>query len=463
MELKNKKVTVMGIGLHGGSKNMIKWLLEQGAQVVATDIKKEIELKSTLEELKNFKNLKIVVGHHRPEDFQKTDLVIKNPTVPWDNKYIQIALKNKIPVEMDSSIFMKEVKTSNIIGITGTKGKTTTATLMAKILEDAGKKVFKVGIGQEAVMDKLKKITAKDFVVFEMSSWRLSGLKKAKISPKYSLVTNIHPDHLNHYNSMEDYLEDKKQIYLHQSPEDFVVFNYDNPITKEMSEGASAKRVYFSDNKIPGDRVVFVQEGKIIAKFGEKEEKICEIKKFGLKGAHNLHNILGAVSMAIVLGIEANKIKKSLISFKGVAHRLEFVRSLKGVEFYNDTTATTPDSAIAGVNSFLKPINIIIGGSSKKLDPTDFLKKLVKSRYVKNIFIMESPIAEKIKDELMELGGEFKIKGIFNNFEETIKSAYQEAESGEVVLLSPGFASFGMFENEFDRGRQFKKIAISLK
>jgi UDP-N-acetylmuramoylalanine--D-glutamate ligase len=261
---------------------------------------------------------------------------------------------------------------------------------------------------------------------------------------------------------MEDYLEDKKQIYLHQSSEDFVVFNYDNPITKEMSEEALAKRVYFSDNKIPGDRVVFFKEGKIIAKFGEKEEEICEIKKFGLKGAHNLHNILGAVSMAIVLGIEANKIKKSLISFKGVAHRLEFVRSLKGIDFYNDTTATTPDSAIAGVNSFLKPINIILGCSSKKLDPTDFLKKLAKSRYVKNIFIMDSPVAEKIKNDLIKMGGESKIKGIFDNFEKTIQSAYQEAESGEVVLLSPGFASFGMFENEFDRGRQFRQIVRGL-
>ncbi len=452
----------MGIGLHGGSKNMIKWLLEQGAQVVATDIKKEIELKSTLEELKNFKNLKIIAGHHRPEDFQKADLIIKNPTVPWDNKYIQIAFKNKIPIEMDSSIFMKEVKTSNVIGVTGTKGKTTTATLIVKILEDAGKKVFKVGIGQEAVMDKLKKITAKDFVVFEMSSWRLSGLKKAEISPKYSLVTNIHPDHLNHYNSMEDYLEDKEQIFINQSSEDFAVFNYDNNIVREMAEKASSKVVLFSDKKIPGERVVFVREGKIIISFEGKEEEVCEIKKFGLKGAHNLHNILGAVSIAMVLGIEPAKIKKTLINFKGVAHRLEFVRNLKGIEFYNDTTATTPDSAVAGVNSFLKPINIIIGGSSKKLDPTIFLKKLVDSPYVKNIFILNSPIAEKIKDQLIELGGESKINGIFEDFKEAINSTYQKAEKGEIVLLSPGFASFGMFENEFDRGEQFINIVKKL-
>jgi UDP-N-acetylmuramoylalanine--D-glutamate ligase len=462
VELKNKKVTVMGIGLHGGSKNMIKWLLEEGAQVLATDIKKEIELKATLKELEKFKNLKIVAGHHRPEDFKNADLIIKNPTVPWDNKYIQIAIKNKIPIEMDSSIFMKEVKTDKIIGVTGTKGKTTTATLIAKILEDAGKKVFKVGIGQEAVMDKLKKITAKDFVVFELSSWRLSGFKKAKISPKYSLMTNIHPDHLNHYNSMEDYLEDKKQIYIHQTENDFAIFNYDNSITREMSQEVPGKKIYFSDKEISSEKAIFVKEGKIIARIKEKEQEICEIKKFGLKGAHNLHNILGAVSMAVILGVDPAKIKKSLVEFKGVAHRLEFVKSVKGVDFYNDTTATTPDSAIAGVNSFLKPINIIIGGSSKKLDPTIFLKKLANSRYVKNIFILKSPMAEKIEQQISEMGGKEKLNGVYDNFEKAIISAYREAEKGEVVLLSPGFASFGMFENEFDRGRRFKEIVKKL-
>lgn len=462
MELKNKKVTVMGIGLHGGSKNMIKWLLEEGAQVLATDIKKEAELKATLRELEKFKNLKIVAGHHRPEDFKKADLIIKNPTVPWDNKYIQIAIKNKIPIEMDSSIFMKEVKTDKVIGVTGTKGKTTTATLIVKILEDAGKKVFKVGIGQEAVMDKLKKITSKDFAVFELSSWRLSGFKKAKISPKYSLITNIHPDHLNHYNSMEDYLEDKKQIYINQTKNDFAIFNYDNSFTREMSQEALSRKVFFSDKEIANEKAVFVKEGKIMTKINEKQQEICDIKKFGLKGAHNLHNILGAVSVAVVLGIDPVKIRKSLIEFKGVAHRLEFVKSIKGIDFYNDTTATTPDSAIAGINSFLKPINIIIGGSSKKLDPTTFLKKLASSRYIKNIFILKSPIAEKIEQQIVEMGGKEKLKGIYDNFEESIKSAYQEAEKGEVVLLSPGFASFGMFENEFDRGRKFKEIVKKL-
>lgn len=452
----------MGIGLHGGSKNMIKWLLEQGAEVLATDIKKEIALKTTLEELKTFKNLKIVAGHHRPEDFKKADLVIKNPTVPWSNKYIKIALENKIPIEMDSSIFMKECESNKIIGVTGTKGKTTTASLVNQILVDAGEKTAKVGIGQEAVMDKLNKINSKTFVVFEMSSWRLSGLKKDKISPKYALITNIYPDHLNHYSSMEDYIEDKKQVYINQKSQDFIILNYDNKITREMAEDAPGQVVFFSDKEIKGDRVVFVREGKIIVRFDGKEQEICELKSFKLRGAHNLHNILGAVAMASVLGVDLSKIKKTLINFKGVVHRLELVRTLKGIEFYNDTTATTPESAMAGVGAFLKPINLIIGGADKNLDPTDFLKKISHSKYVKNIFILDSEIAEKIKNQIIDFDGEEKIRGIFSKFNEAIEAAYAEASKGEIVLLSPGFASFGMFDNEFDRGRQFREIVRNL-
>jgi len=462
MNLKNKRVTVMGIGLHGGSKNMIKWLLEEGAQVVATDIKKNSELESTLKDLAGFKNLKVVTGHHRPEDFQKTDLVIKNPTVPWSNKYIQIALKNKIPIEMDSSIFFEYCKSPNVIGITGTKGKTTTASLIAEILIEAGKKVSKVGIGQEAVMDKLKKITPDTFPVFEMSSWRLSGLKKEKTSPRYAVLTNIYPDHLNHYSSMEEYIDDKKQIFIDQKPTDFAIFNWDNKITREMSEEAKAQTVYFSDKEIEGERVVFVRQGKIFIRFEGEEKEVCNIKSFKLKGAHNLHNILAAIAVAAVLKIDLEKIKKAVVNFRGIAHRLELVRTLNGIDFYNDTTATTPESAIAGVNAFLKPMNLIIGGNTKELDPTAFLKKISNSKYVKNIYILDSILAEKIKDQLIELGGEEKIRGVFDEFSKAIEAAFRDSQKGDVVLMSPGFSSFGMFKNEFDRGRQFRDIVNKL-
>ena len=209
---KKKKVVVMGIGLHGGNVATIKWLVAQGARVIATDKKSHEELAPSLEKLKGYKNVTVVTGQHRMEDFLTADLVIKNPAVPWTNKYIQAALAKKVPVEMDSSLFFQNCPSRKIIGVTGTKGKTTTSLLIARILEMAGKDVVKVGIGQEAVMNKLAKIKKSTWVVFELSSWRLSALAKHEISPRIAVITNIFQDHLNYYPSMKEYIEDKKQI-----------------------------------------------------------------------------------------------------------------------------------------------------------------------------------------------------------------------------------------------------------
>ncbi|MDA3814813.1 MAG: UDP-N-acetylmuramoyl-L-alanine--D-glutamate ligase [Patescibacteria group bacterium] len=462
-ELKNKKVTVMGIGLHGGSVQLIKWLLEKGAIVTATDIKNKESLKSSIEKIGEHKNLKVIAGQHRPEDFQKAELVIKNPTVPWKNKYIQMALKGNIPIEMDASLFFQFCKSKNIIGITGTKGKTTTSSLIAEILKKAGKKVVNVGIGQEPVMSKLSQIEENTFVVFELSSWRLSGVDKLKISPKIAIVTNIYPDHLNHYLSMENYIEDKKAIFRHQEEGDNLILNWDNKITREFADEAIAQKVFFSMNKIDLPVSVFINEGKIIYRNDEGEEKvIVDIKKIRLRGAHNISNALTAITTGIVLGIDIAVIKSVIEQFPGVKHRLEYVGKIKEKFFYNDTTATTPDSAIAGVNSFWKPITLICGGSDKKLDLGEFAKKIASSKSVKKIILLKGEATEKLKKMIEENGGKEKIIDIFENIEEAVQKSDEVSEEGEVILLSPGCASFGMFENEFDRGRKFKEAVGKL-
>ena len=196
-DFKDKKITVMGIGLHGGGIATVRFFAGAGANVIATDMKTEKELASSIEKLKDLKNVKFVFGQHRIEDFENVDLVVKSPAAPWSSKHIQAALKKKIPVEMDSSIFFKLCKLP-IIGVTGTKGKTTTATLIAEILKTAGKNVFTAGIGQKPVLNLLDEIGGiKDgVVVFELSSWRLSALGREKLSPHIAVITNIFPDHL---------------------------------------------------------------------------------------------------------------------------------------------------------------------------------------------------------------------------------------------------------------------------
>ncbi|MFZ5982289.1 MAG: Mur ligase family protein, partial [Patescibacteria group bacterium] len=201
-ELKGKKITVMGLGLHGGGIGTIKFLSGVGAKVTVTDIKAKEELAQSLEKIKGLKNVETVFGQHRREDFIKADMVIKNPGVPWNNQHIKLALENDVPVEIDASLFFKLCQ-NPIIGITGTKGKTTTASLIFEILKTAGKNPLQVGVGQVSVLDKLELLKKDTWVVFELSSWRLSGLGRAKLSPQIAVWTNFYPDHLNYYKDLE--------------------------------------------------------------------------------------------------------------------------------------------------------------------------------------------------------------------------------------------------------------------
>lgn len=408
------------------------------------------------------KNLKIITGQHRPEDFSKTDTVVKNPAIPWTNKYIKIARENNIPVETDASLFFKYCPSKKIIGITGTKGKTTTSLLVYKILKSAGKKVVKVGISQEPVMSKLAEINEDTFVVFELSSWRLSGLANTEKRLLVSVITNIFPDHLNYYGSMEEYIKDKKIILDIQSEEDFCVINQDNEESKKLAREARAKVIFFSLEEIGCDECVFIKEGGIVFKKDGLETKILNLSDLKLRGHHNIYNALAAIGATVSLGVKNEYIKGALIEYEGTPHRLEFVREIRGVKFYNDTTATVPKAAIAGINSFLKPTHLICGGSSKNIDLSEFARKISTSKYVRNIYLLDGNATEKLLALIKKEGGKEKLKGLYKNIELAIGEAFREAKDGEIVLLSPACASFGMFKNEFDRGNKFKEVVNNL-
>jgi UDP-N-acetylmuramoylalanine--D-glutamate ligase len=461
-DLKGKKITVMGLGVNGGGEGIARFLSEAGALVTVTDIESKEKLAPSLEKLKKMKNITYILGQHRPEDFTQADMVIKNPAAPWSNKYIKLALEKNIPVEMDSSLFFKFCK-NQIIGITGTKGKTTTASLIYEILKTAGIPTVKVGISQISVLDKLKDLKKDSVVVFELSSWRLSALGKNKFSPQIAVITNVYPDHLNYYKTMEEYIRDKKNIFLYQKKEDTCIINGDNEITKQLEKEIKSRVMKFSKNKINSGQAVYADNKVIYFNNGIDEKKIMETEKIKLKGEHNLENILAAIAVAVVLGIEIEKIKKAVTEFSGVAYRLELVRELDGVKYINDSAATMPEAVIYGIKSFSEPVVLICGGSDKKLNMAE-LARVILEKTKKTVFLKGSATdkmileMKKINNGLQD--GDFKIA---LSMEEAVNSARDLSETGDVVLLSPGAASFGMFRNEFDRGEKFRKAVLNLK
>jgi UDP-N-acetylmuramoylalanine--D-glutamate ligase len=345
--------------------------------------------------------------------------------------------------------------------VTGTKGKTTTSTLIAEILKTGGVKVFTAGIGQKPVLNLLGEIEGieEGAVVFELSSWRLSALGREKLSPSIAVITNIYPDHLNYYGTMEKYMADKKYIFASQKADDFVFLNYDNENSRELAKEAKSQAILFSNSKFDCENCVFIEGGKIIFRSDSERQEILDLNDIKLRGGHNIGNVLAAVAATVVYGVPVEKIREAVKNFKGVPHRLELVRELDKVKFYNDTTATMPDAAMAGLDSFSEPIILIAGGADKNLELKEFAKAI--SEKTKKLILLKGEATEKIKAELKN-GAEDKIDSEFDSMEKAVVRAKNIAGPGDVILLSPGAASFGLFLNEFDRGEKFREAVEKL-
>ncbi len=460
---KNKRVTVFGLGLSGGGVGTVLFLVKQGVrEVIVTDMKSRQELAPVIAKLAAYKNITFVFGQHRPEDFTRVDMVIKNPIIPWTNEYVKLAKRNKVPVEMDSSLFFALCH-ATIIGVTGSKGKTTTASLIAHILEQAGKAVVRVGISQGGVLPFLQKITKESIVVFELSSWRLSALSVVKKSPHIAVVTNIFPDHLNYYKSMAAYKADKKNIFTFQRSRDVVVANFADSAVREMVQDAPGQLVWFSTlGPIEGDGA-WLDDATLFASVQGKTQSLLPVEKVALKGTHNLSNILAAAAATLASGLSLEQVRAGIRTFSGVPHRLEKVAVKKGVVYFNDTAATIPDAAVAALRSFTEPVILIAGGSDKELDFENFAQEiLVRS---KGLVLFKGTGTEKLLKALRRALPEGERERKFEIVEtmgKAVELASRGAEAGDVVLLSPGATSFGLFQNEFDRGEQFRQAVNDL-
>lgn len=345
-------------------------------------------------------------------------------------------------------VFFETVKTKNLIGVTGTKGKGTTSTLIYEMLKASGKKVFLGGNVGVPVLDFVRDVMPDDWVVLEVSSFQLYSLT---YSPHIAVCLMIIPEHMDWHSDMKDYTEAKANIFRHQKPDDIAIYFADNEISKKLANYSAGQKIpYF---KSPG--AYLNQYGKVAV--GETE--IIDKSEIKLLGEHNLQNICAALTAVWQISQDVNAVRKVLSTFAGLEHRLEFVRELNGVKYYDDSFGTTPETAIVAMKSFEAPKIMILGGSDKGADFEE-LAETVKNSNVKHVIVI-GQIADKIVDALEQVGYKDVTTGL-TTMPEIVKKARGLAQLGDVVLLSAAAASFGLFKDYKDRGNQFKQAVAEL-
>jgi UDP-N-acetylmuramoylalanine--D-glutamate ligase len=450
MDLKNKRVLVVGLGKSGLSAAM--FLRAQGARVTVSDTRSAVALAKEIPALLEA-GIMVESGGHGLLTFRRQDLIVVSPGVPMDTPEVKQVVAFGLPVIGELELASRYLR-GQVVAITGANGKTTTTSLLGKIFADAGVPTQVGGNIGLPVIELVAKSTPGTVNVLEVSSFQLETVEE--FHPRIAAILNITPDHLDRHHSFESYVAAKERIFARQGPGDFLVLNADDRVTQMCAARAKSDVFWFSGTKAVR-RGTFVRDGVIV--WVEKENGVTEpvlpVSEVHLKGAHNIENVLAAVCAARLAKVPAESIRASVASFKAVEHRLELVKVVNGVEFYNDSKATNVDAAMKAVASFAGGIHLILGGKDKDSD-YGLMAALLRER-VKVVYTIGSA-AEKIGRQLQ---GVVKIVAA-----ETLQTAVAEAAKGatigDVVLLSPACSSFDQFENYEQRGQVFRQLVNEL-
>lgn len=476
MNLRGKRVLVMGLGVHGGGLGVARWLLSQGAAVTVTDMAGADALAEPISRLDAAAaalgaSVAYTLGEHRPDDFTRADMVVANPAVRPDSPWLALATQAGVPVETEMTLFFRACP-GPILGVTGTKGKTTTALLLAAMLRERYPDTVAAGNLRVSALEALGQISPTTPVVLELSSFQLERLGAAGLSPRYSLITNLSADHINWHGSMEAYAAAKRQIFLHQGSDGVAVLNGADPTLVGWAESVPGRLIWFapqSDAIEPDGRaMLFYGERGLLWRPPEPQaelERLAARADLRLAGDHNLANAAAAAALARGFGLDTAAIVAGLRGFAGVEHRLERVRELDGVAYVNDTTATNPVAALAALAAIDTPIVLIAGGADKQLEFEDLGAAI--ARRAKALVLLAGSATSRLREAVIgSLPADKEqpptVLGPYDNFAAAVSAARALAQPGDTVLLSPGCASFGMFRNEFHRGEEFRRIVSEL-
>jgi UDP-N-acetylmuramoylalanine--D-glutamate ligase len=447
MDFNHKRVLVVGLGKSGVASAL--FLKARGARVTVSDTKSGDELRNEIPALLDH-GITVETGGHGERTFHGQDLIVVSPGVPFDAPLLQQARLLGEPVIGEIELAARFLP-GPIVAITGSNGKTTTTTLTGEILLAGGFPTLVAGnIGTPAI-SLADRATPETRIVLEISSFQLETIQSFR--PKVAVVLNVTPDHLDRHKTFEAYADAKARIFENQRSDDFAVLNEDDPTCIAMATRTRAEVFWFSRQK-EVKQGAWVRDGNILFRNAAGQQEIMQIAEIPLKGGHNLENVLAAVCASALMGCAPEKIRQAVHGFKAVEHRLEFVASIRGVDYYNDSKATNVDATIKALESFPASIHLILGGKDKGSDYSvlnDLLKQRVKRVYT--IGAAADKIESQIKDvEIVHA----------ETLENAIRGANAAAEPGDVVLLAPACASFDQFKNYEQRGQLFKHIVRTL-
>lgn len=455
-DLAGQRVTVMGLGTRGGGLGVARWLVEQGARVTITDLRSEADLASSIEALGGL-DVRLALGGHDKRDFTPAgaDMVVRNPGVSLTSAYLEIARGSGVPVEMEMSLFLCRCP-APVIGISGTKGKTTTSLLCGEILRGWNPTTIIAGNMGVTALGQLAVITPETPVVLELSSWQLEALREHGLAPHIAVLTNVSPDHLDAYDGFEDYAAVKRSLVQHLSPDGFAVLNQDDPETRKAGNETIACIARFG--RAPGTGNGCWIDGKRLTWRWRGDETAFGLPANpSLDGAHQPWNAAAAIAASLLYGAPPQAVRAGLRSFKGALHRQERVATIDGVLYINDSAATAPAAAISALRSFPgRNIHLIAGGADKKSDLTEFAAAVGTAAH--KIYLLNGSATERLETLLSPWAD--SIQGTFDAMAGAVEAAGNAAQRGDVVLLAPGCASFGMFHDEFDRGDQFRASVL---
>lgn len=451
-----QKILILGLGRYtaGSGVSAALYFARRGDDVIVTDAFPAKEVKENVAQLKKFKNVKFHLGKLNPKDIDWADIIAKNPGVRRNDPMFLRAQKLSKPIVNDITIFLQKCP-CKVVGITGTRGKTTTTAWIGDMLKRSNKRAFVGGNITVSPLTFLSKLKKTDIAVVELSSWMLETCGSVGVSPNIAVWTNVMEDHLNTYDGLEDYAEAKAQIMRHQHPQGVFIPNLDDKLVASYVAEAPSIIKGFSAKK-KSQSAAWISNGSLMIKDGKKNIEVIKISQIGLGGAHNIANALAATVAAHEAGATLKGIRESLQKFVGMPYRQQIIAVKKGIAFVNDTTATTPDAALAAISRFYDKdhtLHWICGGAEKDL-PYEKLMAKVKGKKI-NARVLDGTAFKRFT-------GAMKKKGIQFAKDTSLKSAFdnclKQAKKGDTVLLSPACASFGMFKNEFDRGDQFNDL-----